>query len=300
MDPAGASGTLTQEGGIRFIAGKTVVSLDHIGLSTANQQVSARIDGRRVTLAAFDGFSSSRSGFGNAYEIEALPLTPKAARLLRRKLGLHGVFKAGRRGSLGSIEGTTVPVSTRVESGSIELAIAEGFFEKLKSIEAGLVGFETTPVTQTPLTYRFPLITGEVTLDMRGGFAEAEAGWRIYANPEGPGAVMTLTNMTMNFEMPPLRGISEMGRLGANMQIHDAAGNPTFPGGTTLGTTLLGTGLQQVDPASRTMTLTSTPVTIGNGFVDRLNEVFAAPKGKPNLFTDGEPLGSVSVSLQTH
>jgi hypothetical protein len=299
IDPAGASGTLTQEGGIRFAAGGTVVPLDHFGISTANQQVSARIDGRRVKLALVDGFTFSRRGFGNAYRIETLRLTPRAAGLLNRKLGLTGVFKAGR-GSFGSIEGTTLPERTRVESGSIELAGAEGFFEKLKLIEAGLVGFETTPLSQTPPTYRFPLITGELTLDMRGGFAGAEAGWEIFADPNGPGAVMTLSNMTMNFEMPPVRPLAEMGRLTAQMQIHDAAGNPRSLGTVTLGTLILPTGTQRVDPASRTMTLAATPVKIGNAFVDRLNEVLAGPKGKPTLFTYEEPLGSVGVSLTAH
>ena len=48
------------------------------------------------------------------------------------------------------------------------------------------------------------------------------------------------------------------------------------------------------------MTLTGTPVKIGPGFVDRLNEVFGGPKGKPNLFAYDEPLGTVSVTLTTH
>jgi hypothetical protein len=111
---------------------------------------------------------------------------------------------------------------------------------------------------------------------------------------------MTLSNMTMNFEMPPVRPLAEMGRLTAQMQVHDAAGNPRSLGTVTLGTLILPTGTQRVDPASRTMTLNREPVKIGSAFVDRLNEVFAAPRGKPTLFAYDESLGSLAVSLTAH
>jgi hypothetical protein len=300
IDPAGASGTLTQDGGIGFVVGKRTVPVDHFGINTAEEWVSARIAGKRVRFASFEGFDFSRKGFGNTWEVGSLPLTGTAAGLLNRRLGLQGVFRAGR--SFGSIAGTTVPESTRVESGSI-LLVGIGnfpFFGKLKEIGADLRGFEVTPEKIEPPTWRFPLITGEMGLDMRSGFVGAEAGWRIYANPEAPGAVMTLTNMSVYFEPPGVRPLTERGRLVAGMQIHDASGQPKDLGTVTLGTFGVAPGTQLVDPSARTMTLLGTPVTITPFFADRLNEIFSGPKGKPNLFEYGEPIGGMEVALKSH
>jgi hypothetical protein len=67
-----------------------------------------------------------------------------------------------------------------------------------------------------------------------------------------------------------------------------------------LGTLDLAAATRQIDPAARTMTLINAAATLTQSFADRLNEVFAQPQGKSPLFTAGEPLGTASVSLQTH
>jgi hypothetical protein len=84
------------------------------------------------------------------------------------------------------------------------------------------------------------------------------------------------------------------------MQIHDAFGHPTELGTVTLGTFDVAPGTQRIEPAARKMTLPGTPVTITPYFADRLNEIFAGPKGKPNLFEYGEPIGGLEVSLTSH
>jgi hypothetical protein len=126
---------------------------------------------------------------------------------------------------------------------------------------------------------------------MSSGSVGAESGWRIYANPDGPGTVMTLTNMAVGFDTK---------LLGANAHLHDAFGAFTPIGGVPLATLDTTAAARLVDPGSRTMTLSGAPAALTQSFADRLNEVFAQPKGKSPLFFAGEPLGTVSVSLTTH
>jgi hypothetical protein len=289
IDPARASGTITQDGGFRLAGGGRKVSVDHFGVSTPKKWLSARIGGKQVRFASLKGFGFGRRGFGDEWEADRLLLTRVAADRLNRGLGLDGLFRAGH--SFGSIAGTTEPVATRAASGEIRVAIAEGFNEKLESLGVKFVGFETNPVSETPLTWSFALLGGAVALDMSSGSVGAESGWRIYANPDGPGTVMTLTNMAVGFDTK---------LLGANAHLHDAFGAFTPIGGVPLATLDTTAAARLVDPGSRTMTLSGAPAALTQSFADRLNEVFAQPKGKSPLFFAGEPLGTVSVSLTTH
>ena len=41
------------------------------------------------------------------------------------------------------------------------------------------------------------------------------------------------------------------------------------------------------------------PATMTRAFAERLNEVLAAPKGRPSLFEAGEPFGEIAFNLET-
>ncbi len=75
--------------------------------------------------------------------------------------------------------------------------------------------------------------------------------------------------------------------------------SPTSPGPTVTGP-LLGLGAETVvsEPKARTISLTGASLPLTDGTAQSLNETFAKPQGKANVFQSGESLGTLSFTAQ--
>jgi hypothetical protein len=60
---------------------------------------------------------------------------------------------------------------------------------------------------------------------------------------------------------------------------------------------LLGLGTVASEPTARTISLAGAPLPLTDATAQSLNESFAKPQGKTNVFQSGEPLGTLSFTV---
>jgi hypothetical protein len=292
LDPVTGIGTVSYEGGIRFRAGKRQVALRSFLFDRAKRSLSAKIGGRRIKIASAQGILSNRLGFGTDLIVKALRLTGSGAKILNEKLGLPDVFKVGR--SLGASVGFADPETVELAGGATVLTGSEGFFSKLKSLDVEVAPFEAAFVlNSTPPTFSFPhLPGGSIDLEAPNGM-RSETGLRLIqkgGTPEVPtmSPVMSLVGLSISLESRTVT---------AGVSVHFSSGNPSLYGYTPIAN--LGAAASPVlDPAARTITVANLDATINSFLAEKLNETFAQPNGKGQLFKAGEPLGAFTITAQ--
>jgi hypothetical protein len=284
FDPLGASGMLTQAGGLKLVRGKRSATLRDIGLNTLEGAMSARLDRMRLRLGVLGEHTEARHGFGVEMTISAIDMTGRAAAGLNRKLGLHGVFRAGRR--LGSVSSVTEPERARIVGGGIALEGDAAFFAKLESLEVELEPFSDAAIAAgSSPSLLFPLRGGSLALDLSTGSVFAEAGVRL-SQEEGK-ALMSVLTVGASLESGWLSGSVSASNATGEQKYYDNRIGQLGPASSA-----------QVDPLGRTFAYSGVRVSITQAFADALNETFAKPKGKGAMFGSGEALGTLSIAAQ--
>jgi len=293
LDPVTGAGSVLYGGGIRFRVGDKQVALSGLVLNTTRRTLRGKIAGRGLKLASARGVVNYRNGFGRDLIVKRLKLTARAAKVLNSQLGLSRVFRGGS--SLGETVGFADPASVTIQSGSIVLEGSEGFFGKLKSLDVEVVPFEAATVLgTTPPAFSFPLLPGTVPMDLSDDGPGSETGLRLIqkgGTPELPimSPVMSLVAVSVS---------PESRILSAGVSVHFSEGNPGLYGVAPIATLDASTSALLADPPSRTLSMINLRATINQFLAEKLNETFAQPKGKPPLFSAGEPLGTVSLTVQ--
>jgi hypothetical protein len=285
LSPTTGEAHLVHEGAIRLRAGRRKATIRRLTLDSGEEDVlRGRIGKRTLKIALARGEAVSRDGFGTELSIERLKLTGSAARLLNSRLGVDGVFRAGR--SLATSSSSTEPATVSLVSGALTLAIDQGTLAKLESLGVVVGPFEAaSPVNLNPLTWSFPLIRGGVAPDLSSGSLGAEAGLRLYQDEHF--TVMSVLAVGMDLESKFFTGLVTTHVNGQPRYYADQIG--------TLETTSVAA---KVDPPARTFAYSGARVAITQSFADALNESFAKPKGKGTVFSGGEPLGTVGFTAQ--
>jgi hypothetical protein len=134
LEPQYGSGYLYLGGGFKWRAGKKVATLRRLILNIEDRSLNAVVNGTTMKLAELAPQQLTVTGFDFVDAVKSMKLTGRAALTLNRKLGLQGIFKAGR--SLGSVTATGRFGELQVTGGEITLAVDNAFREKLQSVEA--------------------------------------------------------------------------------------------------------------------------------------------------------------------
>lgn len=293
LDLLTGAGNVRYEGGIRFRADGEQVALSALVLDTARRTLRGKIAGRSVKLASARRIVNYRNGFGRDLIVRRLTLTGRAARVLNSQLGLSRVFKGGR--SLGESIGFADPDTVTIQSGSIGLEGNEGFFAKLKSLDVEVVPFEAATVLgTTPPAFSFPLLPGTVPMDLSDDGPGSETGLRLIQK----GGTPELPIMSPVMSLVALSVSPESRILSAGVSVHFAEGNPGLYGVAPIATIDASASTLLTDPPSRTLSMINMRATINQFLAEKLNETFARAKGKSPLFYAGEPLGTVSLTVQ--
>jgi hypothetical protein len=285
------SGYLFLEGGFEFQAGKRSVKLNRFVLNTTKHSLNANVDGIATKLAKLPEQKATREGFDLDLALRSLQLTPKAAKRLNRKLGLDGVFKAGR--SLGLATAVAHFEWLGVTGGAITIALDPAFQEKLASVEASVgPSYSAQLVSASPTTISIPLEGGQIAPDGTTGGLSAEGGLA-FTQPE-----------VNEFDEPFNNGISFI-YTRISLESHQLSGDANYtpnpkqlPFSGPLATFPSAIAVQN-DADSGAISAASIPLALHPNFVAVLNEVLGAPKGKPELFTAGETLGTVAFQALT-
>jgi hypothetical protein len=280
------NGYLFLEGGLKFRAGKRAVRLRNIVLNMSEHALRARVNGKTMKLAELAPQRPSIDGFGLDLAIKSMKLTGRAASRLGGSLGLHRIFRAG--GLLGSASAMAHFESLTIHSGEITLTLDEAFREKLASLETDIgVSGSAKMVGAAPTAISMLLESGQIAPDASTGVLISQGGL-VLSQPDEP------FDHTIAFLYTTVALDSHVVSGDANYQPNPRQLPLSGPIGT-LPTPVAA----QANPDSGEISASSLPITLHSNFVPVLNEILGAPKGHPDLFAVGEPIGTVAFRVQT-
>ncbi len=289
FDPVTGVGGVALGAGIKFASGERRAPLGGLVLRTTKRSLTGLIRNKIVKIASLTGVRHRRVGFGIEVDVAGLRLTAKAAQHLNGRLGLDGAFRAGR--SLGSVAVSAESGKVALRGGATTLVGAESTFAKLRSLDVEVVPFEAATVLATaPPTFSFPSFAGgSWNFEAPSGIA-GETGLRLIQRGDTPRSpVMSLVGLSLSLEAKALT---------ANVSIHYPQGDPGLFGYTPIATVDTAASTTALDPAARTISVANLGATINAFLAEKLNEAFAVPNGKGQLFQAGEPLGVLSIAAQ--
>jgi hypothetical protein len=243
--------------------------------------LSAKFGGGQLKLASSSKLTSKRSGFGVASKVTQIRLSAKAAIRLDKKLGLKGVFSEGQLlgSSLTDAQPETVTVK---EGGRAELSLAPEFAAKLSALFVAVNPVFPAEHLGAPFTLR--VTDGQIAPDASSGTLETSGALELIQQDGGQAFFR---------ELAP-----ELG-LASTRSEYQFIASPTSPGPVVTGPLLgLGAGTEVSEPKARTINLSGAPLPLTAATAQGLNETFAKPQGKSNVFQSGEALGSLSFVVQ--
>jgi hypothetical protein len=283
LEPVAVVGSVEHEGALVFSAGGHVLPLKSLVLKTTRRSspLSAKFGGGQLKLASSSKLTSSRSGFGVASKVTQIRLSAKAATRLDKKLGLKGVFTEGQLlgSSLTNAQPETVTVK---EGGRAELTLAPEFAAKLSSLFVAVNPVFPAEHLGAPFTLR--ITDGQVAPDASGGTLETAGSLELIQQDGGQAFFR---------ELAP-----ELG-LDTTRSEYQFIPSAFAPGPITTGPLLgLGTGTVVSEPKARTITVTGASLPLTSSTAQSLNETFAKPQGKTDVFHSGETLGALTFLAQ--
>jgi hypothetical protein len=283
LEPADVVGSVEHEGVLVFSAGGHSLPLKSLVLKTTRKSspLSAKFGGGQLKLASSSKLSSTRSGFGVASKVTQIKLSAKAAIRLDKKLGLKGVFAEGQL--LGSSTTDAQPETVTVkEGGRAELTLAPEFAAKLSALFVAVNPIFPAEHLGAPFTLR--VTDGQIAPDASSGTLETAGSLELIQQYGGQAFFR---------ELAP-----ELG-LGSTRSEYQFIPSPTAPGPTVTGPLLgLGAGAVASEPKARTISLAGASLPLTDATAQSLNETFAKPQGKTNVFQTGEALGTISFTAQ--
>lgn len=277
------SGYLFLDGEYVLRARKRKLRLTDLVLNTAKKILRARVGGRPVTIATIPGERVTNPGFATRIA-ENLVLTRRGARLLGRRLGLPRVFRRGR--VLARAVTVAHPQTVAVSGGTIDLTFDPGFLAKLDSLGVALGSAETAMLSgASPPVLTTPVRPGPgISLDLTGGNLGSEGGFALLQDGAPPRSGL-LIGIGLDLESNRLSATIDLGP-----ELY--GGSPRLAGVDFAG------AAPAIDYDTRTITAPGRIAALDPGVAAALNEAFAAPKGKADVFVAGETLGYVSFVAQ--
>jgi len=282
LEPVEVVGSVEHEGALVFEAGGRVLPLKDLVLKTTRRSspLGARFGGGQLKLASSSKLTSTRSGFGVASKVTRIRLSAKAAERLDKKLGLRGVFEEGQL--LGASTTVAQPETVTIkEGGRAELTLAPEFAAKLSALFVAVNPVFPAEHLGAPFTLR--VTDGQIAPDASGGTLETAGSLELIQQYGGQAFFR---------ELAP-----ELG-LGTTRSEYQFIPSPTSPGPTVTGPLLgLGAGTVTSEPKARTISVAGAPLPLTAATAQSLNETFAKPQGKADVFSATETLGTLSFSV---
>jgi hypothetical protein len=282
LEPVAVVGSVEHEGALVFQTGSHSLPLKGLTLKTtlAHSPLTAKFGGGQLKIAADATLSSTRAGFGVASKVTQIKLSAKAAERLDKKLGLRGVFSEGQLvgSSLTDAQPATVTIK---EGGRAELTLAPEFAARLASLFVAVNPIFPAEHLAAPFTLR--IIDGQIAPDASSGTLETAGSLELIQQDGGQAFFR---------EFAP-----ELG-LGSTRSEYQFIPSPTAPGPVNTGPLLgLGAGTVVSEPKARTISLSGAPVPLLATTAQSLNEAFASPQKRTNVFHAGEGFATLSFTV---
>jgi hypothetical protein len=241
--------------------------------------LTAKFGGGQLKLAATARLSTKRAGFGLAARVAAIRLSPKVAVRLDKKLRLRGVFAGGQL--LGSSLTDAQPEAVAIKpAGAASLELSPEFQAKLASLFVAVNPI--FPAEHLGHAFMLPIATGK--LAPNGLLGTLRTVGALEAIQQGGGQAFLR-------EFWPDLGAHT---AGVELELDPAPPHPGELGRVSIAD--LGAGAVASDPKARTITVTGSPMTLQPTTAQELNETFAMPQGRSDVFRAGDLLGTISFS----
>lgn len=287
LDSKAGSGYLFLKGGLKLAVGKRSVKVTRLVLNTAKRSLGGNVDGVQMQVAKLSAQRAKIDGFSLDLKLNWLKPTAKAAAVFNRKLGVKRTFAVGR--SLGSATGVAEFEWLTIRSGEITVTVDPSFEDRLTSVEATLGSSGSAKLLGTfPTVLSVPLAGGQIAPDGSTGVLLTEGGLAITQHEEPFNNSIAFLDTNISLESHLITG--------------DANYNPNpqqIPFSGPFAVLPSSIASIQADPSSGEISSSPVPAVLHGNFVKVMNEVLGAPKGRPELFTGGEPFGTVAFKAQT-
>ncbi len=285
FDPTDSSGAVSHEGSLVLSAGGHSIPLRALALKTTRKAspLAAKLGGSQLKLSASAKLSAARNGFGERIATTAMRLSAKVATRLGKKLRLPKAFAEGQ--PLGTALTRIEPETIALENtGKVAFTFSPGVAAKLKSVFVAINPI--FPAEHPDTSFTLPIFAGTIAPDASLGTIETKGSLELLQLGAGQvfwhegwldlGAKLLSPEVEVD-PSPPFAG------KGGRLPIADLS--------------LSGAAVTQ-NPGARTVTVANAGLTLQAGTAQTFNEVFAKPQGKDNVFTPGEPLGTISFTAQ--
>ncbi len=239
----------------------------------------AKLGGSQLKIVTAAQIASRREGFGMGFTATRLKLTAKAATRLDKRLRLKDAFTAGQL--LGTLASKTEPATTTVlPAGRAAIAFGSQILAKLDSLHVSVNPI--FPAEHVGPTFTFPIVVGG-TIAPDGAAGTLRSGGDVEFLQLGGGQVF--------WHEPWLDLGARVDSAEANIQP-----SPPYPGKQgRVGLLDLGAAALSSEPAARTVTVSSAPLTLQAATAAAFNQAFAQGK---EVFRAGEALGALSFTAQ--
>jgi hypothetical protein len=283
LDSDSGRGAVAHAGALKISSPKGSLTLREFTIRTTSEPLIANTNGPTMKLAAGQGLSLPREGFGQAIRYRALKLTANFARRLDKRLGLHNLLRSGE--PLGSLQSRTRPASVAIRAaGELGLELNPQTLAKLGKLHVSVNPI--FPAEHQGSTFSFPIILGgRLAPDLHSGTLRSGGSLELQFLGEGQYSQLFLHEPWLDFEArstsaelnvlpsPPFQGKSE---------------RPSLFG---IG---LGGASPSADPGARTITLTGASLALGAQSAAAFDEAFAQGKEE---FKVGDPLGTFGFTV---
>jgi hypothetical protein len=259
IDPATAKGTLSHKGGLTVKAGKKKVALSAVTLNSSKGTFTAKVGKKSVSFASVKGGKVTRDGFGTTADGYKVAISKAGASALNKALG-GKAFKSGAK--LGTANVAPVSSEIALERGATTLTFAPQVAGALAQARASIA--PAAPATADPAT-------GAISFPITGGTLDAKTLFGTITHSGGLSiGSFTLTDLTIAVSATPTLS-TNLGTI-ADLDI---------------------SGLRQnVDPATRTITLEGVGVKLNSLAATTLDAAFFGSRG---VLTAGTTIAGASL-----
>jgi hypothetical protein len=280
LEPVEARGTIEHAGQLVFRAGSRRLPLRSLQLKTtrASAPFAAKLGGGQLKLATGARLGSERQGFGTDFQTTGMRLSAKVATRLDKKLGLPGVFVAGR--PFGSATTAVEPATVGLApTGKVELSLDPAFVAKLASF---FVAVNPIFPAEHPGAFAFPIGGGVLAPTGASGLLKTTGGLEFIQVGGG------------QFFVKDLEPEIATGQANAEYQLVLVSSGPgPNQAGPLLG---LGAGAFASEPAVRAIGESGATLALSATVAQGFDEAFAKPLGRPDSFAAGEVLGTIAYT----
>jgi len=282
LDPTTERGVVDHEGALVFRAGDKSIPLKALQLKTTQKRspLMAKVGGSQLKLATAKELEAQRAGFGGQISVSELTLSSKLATRLAKKLDRRNLFKAGM--PLGRTITKANPEAIALDTkNKVELSLAPSFQAKLDSL---FVAVNPVFPAEHPGPFTLPIFGGTIapnaflgTIETLGALELLQLGAAQLRWHDGwiDLQVKTFAPEAELLPSPPYPGKQDRASI-ASLALASSTSNPK----------------------ARTVTVSRASLFLADATAASLNELFAKPLGKGDVFLAGEALASFAFVAQ--